>query len=142
MSRYQAESELFYVDTYEFNEDGTFENRQTALQQDTNPELGYNSIISGTYSLVENKLSIQETEFLTLPVGKTIWYTSLDKLVGSDWNRDKVITVSMRKEGHKWCWILDPVPPTSCVSDQSLISADRQKMNKKADQRPAFLYIN
>ncbi|MCH6199048.1 hypothetical protein MMU07_05645 [Aquiflexum sp. LQ15W] len=96
LSRYQAESQLFFVDTYVFNEDGTFENRATARQQDSNDDTGINSLISGTYSMAGNKLFLQETEFLTLPEGSTIWHTSLDNLVGSDWNRETEITISMQ----------------------------------------------
>jgi len=97
LSRYQEESQLFYVNTYEFNEDGTFENKNTARQQDTFSELGYNSVTSGTYRLIGNVLTLTGDQFLTLPEGSTVWYTALDNLVGSDWNMERDYTISLKE---------------------------------------------
>jgi hypothetical protein len=96
LSSYWDESGLFIVQTYEFNEDGTFENRVTARQQDSDDDIGINSLISGTYSLVGNRLTLQETQFLTLPEGSSVWYISLDNLVESNWKRETEITISMQ----------------------------------------------
>lgn len=97
LSRYQAESQLFYVDAYEFNEDGTFENRSTARQQVNNMDLGYNSITFGTYHLIGNVLTLTGDQFLTLPEGNTEWYTALDNLVGSDWNIAREYTIALKE---------------------------------------------
>lgn len=113
LSSYWEESELFIVQAYEFNDDGTFENRVTARQQDSNIDLGYNSITNGTYSLVGNKLSLQEIEFLTLPQESTVWYTSSDKLVGSDWNRETEITISLQKRKSQLVLDFGPCPPNA-----------------------------
>ncbi|MCS4435913.1 hypothetical protein [Aquiflexum gelatinilyticum] len=97
LSRYQQESQLFYVDTYEFKEDGTFENRSTARQQDNNMDLGYNSITNGTYRLLGNVLTLTGDQFLTLPEGSTVWYTAPDNLVGSDWNIEREYTIALKE---------------------------------------------
>lgn len=97
LSRYQQESQLFYVSTFEFNEDGTFENRSTARQQDTNLELGYNSVTNGTYRLIGNVLTLTGDQFLTLPEGNTEWYTALDNLVGSDWNIEREYNIALKE---------------------------------------------
>jgi hypothetical protein len=97
LSRYQEESQLFYVNTFEFNEDGTFENRSTARQQDTNLELGYNSVTNGTYRLIGNVLTLTGDQFLTLPEGSTEWYTALDNLIGSDWNMEREYTITLKE---------------------------------------------
>jgi hypothetical protein len=97
LSRYQEESQLFYVSTFQFNEDGTFENRATARQQDNNMDLGYNSITNGTYRLIGNVLTLTGDQFLTLPEGSTVWYTALDNLVGSDWNIEREYTIALKE---------------------------------------------
>jgi len=109
---YQEESELFYINTYEFKKDGTFDKRMTARKQDSNIDLGYNSLISGTYTLVGNRLRLTETDFLTTPEGSTTWYTSLENLVGSDWDREIDITVSMKERKSEL--LMDfPCPPNA-----------------------------
>lgn len=113
LSSYWEESELFLVQAYEFNEDGTFELRVTARQQDSNIDLGYNSITSGTYSLVGNTLSLQEKEFLTIPEGSTVWYTGMDKLVGGDWNRETEITISLKERKSQLVLDFGPCPPNA-----------------------------
>lgn len=97
LSRYQQESQLFYVDSFEFDEDGTFENRSTARQQDNYMDLGYNSITNGTYRLIGNVLTLTGDQFLTLPEGSTEWYTALDNLVGSDWNIEREYTIALKE---------------------------------------------
>jgi hypothetical protein len=97
LSRYQEESQLFYVSTFQFNEDGTFENRSTARQQDINLDLGYNSVTSGSYRLVGNVLTLTGDQFLTLPEGSTVWYTALDNLIGSDWNIEREYTIALKE---------------------------------------------
>jgi hypothetical protein len=97
LSRYQQESQLFYVHTYEFNKDGTFENRSTARLQDNNMDLGYNSITNGTYRLIGNVLTFKGDQFLTLPEGSTEWYTALDNLIGSDWNIEREYTIALKE---------------------------------------------
>lgn len=97
LSRYQQESQLFYVDTFEFDEDGTFENRSTARQQDNYMDLGYNSITNGTYRLIGNVLTLTGDQFLTLPEGSTEWYTALENLVGSDWNIEREYTIALKE---------------------------------------------
>lgn len=111
LSSYWEESELFLVQAYEFNEDGTFEHRVTARQQDSNIDLGFNSLTTGTYSLAGNKLSLQEREFLTLPEGSTVWYTGMDKLMGSDWNRETEITISLKERKSQLVLDFGPCPP-------------------------------
>lgn len=97
LSRYQQESQLFYVDSFEFDEDGTFENRSTARQQDNYMDLGYNSITNGTYRLIGNVLTLTGDQFLTLPEGSTEWYTALENLVGSDWNIEREYTIALKE---------------------------------------------
>jgi hypothetical protein len=96
-ARYQEESQIFYVNTYEFNEDGTFENRNTARQQDNNMDLGFNSITNGTYRLIGNVLTLTGDQFLTLPEGSTEWYTALDNLIGSNWNMKREYTIALKE---------------------------------------------
>jgi len=109
---YQEESELFYINTYEFKEDGTYEIRTTARQWDSTVDIGYNSVNRGSYSLVENRLRLTNTEFLRTPEGSTTWYTSLENLVGSDWDREIDITISMKERKSEL--VMDfPCPPNA-----------------------------
>lgn len=115
-SLYQEESELFYVNTYEFFEDGTFNNKMTARQKNSKLEIGYNTITSGTYTLVENSLSLKENKFLTIPEDGTEWFISIDNLVEQEWNRETEIILSMKKRGSALVMDFGPCPPNaSCI---------------------------
>jgi len=109
---YVEEREWFSARAYEFKEDGTYEIRTTARQWDSTVDIGYNSVNRGSYSLVENRLRLTNTEFLRTPEGSTTWYTSLENLVGSDWDREIDITVSMKERKSEL--VMDfPCPPNA-----------------------------
>jgi hypothetical protein len=122
LSRYQQESQLFYVNTYEFKEDGTFENRSTARQQDNKTELGYNSVTNGTYRLTGNVLTLTGDQFLTLPEGSTEWYTALDNLIGSDWKIEREYTISLKERKSKLVLEYKCAPNELCAVDPSAYS--------------------
>ncbi|WP_040481330.1 hypothetical protein [Mariniradius saccharolyticus] len=91
------ETGLDFVMAYTFHEDGTFEQKSIARQPNSAIESGFNSIVSGTFELSGNKLTLNETDWLGLPEGTGRWYVSGEELVAFEWNRERDVTVTLRE---------------------------------------------
>lgn len=95
-SSLHEEAGLSIVNAYVFHENGTFEHKMTARQPNSSAEVGYNSVISGTFELSGNKLTLEETNWLSLPENSQSWHVSLDELVNVEWNRERNATLTLK----------------------------------------------
>jgi hypothetical protein len=80
-SQFNAELELFNVNTLIFKENGTFETRVSYRQQDVQIDLGYYFLTTGNYVLNGNKLIFSNITYFILPPDSDQIYVLLEELI-------------------------------------------------------------
>jgi hypothetical protein len=128
-SSYMQELELVNVNSFVFNSDGTFENSIKARKQDNNLDIGFHSVLSGTYVVNGNQVTLNETKYLILPDGNDQWYVSRNDLSELQWNRESEVTVTLRDRQKEM--VFDYGPCSSFVSTMCIETMTFYKVGPK-----------
>lgn len=120
------ETGLDFVMVYTFHEDGTFEQKSIARQPNSAIEAGFNSIVSGTFVINGNKLTLYETNWLILPEGSEGWYVTSDELVDVEWNSERNVTLKLKERKSQLEMDFGPCAPNElCVGPLTFFRVSR-----------------
>lgn len=110
------ESSLDLVNTFVFNENGTFEARNLFRETNSPTIVGFKSIISGTFVLQGNTLTINETRLTRFPAGSDRWYVLENELEEHEWNRVTEIMLKLKENRSQLAMDYGPCPPNAfCI---------------------------
>lgn len=110
------ESNLDLVNAFVFNGDGTFETLSFFRETNSARVVGFNSIISGTFELKGNTLTLVETYQANVPEENDQWYLPENELEEREWNSVREIKLTLKKNRSQLEIDFGPCPPNAlCV---------------------------
>lgn len=110
------DSNLDLVNAFVFNGDGTFETLSFFRETNSSRVVGFNSIISGTFELKGNTLTLVETYQANVPEEKDQWYLPENELEEREWNSVREIKLTLKKNRSQLEMDYGPCPPNAfCI---------------------------
>ncbi|MEB2775028.1 hypothetical protein SYJ56_06905 [Algoriphagus sp. D3-2-R+10] len=107
------------ISYYSFLENGNFNSSSVYINSDSDELLGYSGRSSGTYSLLDDQLSIQTTIVYSVPESSDTPYVPTIQLVQSSQNFSSEKTVEFNENQDKMTWIYPPCGPLeNCIGSQ------------------------
>jgi hypothetical protein len=120
------ESDLDLVNAFVFNGDGTFETLSFFRATNSSRVVGFSSVISGTFELKGNTLTLTETYQASVPAEKDQWYVSENELVASEWNNSREIKLTLKKNRSELEMDFGPCAPNAlCIGSITFFRVGR-----------------
>lgn len=117
MTSHDLDGNVQVIRYYSFMENGKYNNSSTYVKADSKELLGYSGRSSGTYSLLDDKLSTQTTSVYNVPENSDTPYVPDSGLVQITENFTNETKVEFSND--KMTWISPPCGPLEmCIGSQ------------------------